>query len=187
MSEQPDDARSGLVASGVVPPGGVLDLVSAWCSARPFSVSDEGARRGSPEIPTKLATTLTLREPWRTQLLEDATLWLSVPQPVALGIEIDVWAAEPSTAFEGWSASMGPLEIRSEGRDRMDAWQAEPVVQFLRWQRVVLEDGEWKLAKLLDDRDRAGFEWLRDFWNWVDEGRKGEPPPPPPCAHPPRA
>lgn len=159
-------------------PDGVRNLAAAWCLARPLTADLESLQT-PPPLPQELARTLTCRQPWRAQLEKDARMWLALPQPVALGTEMHVQAANPVSIFECWQESIGPLELRLEGRDRMDAWQAEPVLWRHVWQRVALEHGEWRLVQLLDDRDRAELSWYRDCLIWMKEGQQGDPPPPP--------
>lgn len=105
-------------------------------------------------IPPELLSTITKHEPYRTQALADAGLWLAMVKPFGLGLEVRVDARPTVRAEPPWQQVVTPLPFRTTVADRMDPWSQQVSETPDEWDRVAYEDGEWKVVAIWSDARR---------------------------------
>jgi hypothetical protein len=117
----------------------------------------------STEIPLPLISTITNKEPYRSQVLADVKIYLRCPAPNGLGRYIEIKRPLDVIPFDEWAQTISPLKFRVHWSVTMsgDNWDyANSEIE-----RVVFEENQWKIASLWNERAREDtmklIEWLR--------------------------
>jgi len=146
----------------VIPPG-LEALARLWLDFPGRTLDFNEPLRPPSAPPPALVATITARSPHRERVLADAALWSRLGRPAAAAPD----AAElllpppPVQAWEGWARSLCPLVLRVEWPRTIAGLE----VDFFNFgiHRVVVEDGEWRVAALYDDRGRRQVERVIAF------------------------
>ncbi|MDZ4720230.1 MAG: hypothetical protein SH847_17390 [Roseiflexaceae bacterium] len=127
----------------------LLALVMAWIEARPFGLPHSNDRT---DIPEHLAATITSAEPYRSQALTDACLFLTLPKPIGLGLTAALPDLPTPAPFEPWAYSISPLTIRLVWSETMSAGFTDSATEML--QRVAYEQNRWVIVQFWDEATR---------------------------------
>lgn len=120
-----------------------------------------------PPIPQELVQTVTLEQPNRDTVLNDARLWCAFPKPRNFGLEVELVAClAPSRPRKFWTRSgsesiLGPITFEVSWYDSMDPQGIDRQSSEMVWQSVRLEQGQWRLFELYDAKARAASR--RDY------------------------
>lgn len=137
-------------------------LVEAWLGfpGRPLDFS----RPPPPAtpLPEALLATLTREEPYRSQVLEDAALWsrLGVPQ-TGIGTEHILRPLPRPRPFGAWEHTLQPVALRVEWARTMVGLEVDYYCFAI--ERLVHEDGAWRVAELYSAQDRETVRKVIDF------------------------
>ena len=130
-------------------------LVQEWLEQRPMSVDIRTYSFEPVDIPDVLSPTITDVEPYRSQVIDDARQWLAFPIFRGLAVEYGVEDFEIVRA-DAWESTISPLRFWASWASVMSAMDPAYDVEYHRerWERVVHEDGRWKIAVFWSDEDR---------------------------------
>lgn len=128
-------------------------LVEAWL-AFPGKrlLFSEPLPPSTPLLPELMAT-ITRRPRYREQVIADASLWSRLGQPpTGIGREHFLQRLPAPAPFDGWEVALHPVALRVEWARTMPGLEVDYFSFAI--DRLVLEDGEWRVAQLYGDRDR---------------------------------
>jgi hypothetical protein len=136
----------------------LLDLLQQWFWARPIGIPWEPASHFITEVPASLAATITYHEPYRSQALQDALLWLQLPVLVGFGLEAIPVEPFVIRAVDHWKEAVSPLAVRLEwsltmAGDEID-WTSDAI------HCVTREAGQWRIVSLFSDAGRDDVRQL---------------------------
>lgn len=131
----------------------LLDLLRQWFWSRPIGLPWEPASHFITEVPASLAATLTYHEPYRSQALLDALLWVQLP--LLVGIGLDAIPVEPFVirVVDHWEEAVSPLGVRL-------CWSRTMAGDDIDWTSdaihcVAREAGQWRIVSLFSDTARG--------------------------------
>jgi hypothetical protein len=130
----------------------LLNLLQPWFWARPSGIPWEPAPQPITEVPASLGATITHHEPYRSQALQDALLWLQLPLIVGIGLEAIPVEPFVIRAEEHWEEAVSPLFVRlcwsrTMAGDEID-WTSDGI------HCVAREAGQWRIVGLFSDAER---------------------------------
>ncbi len=96
-------------------------------------------------IPANLLATLTYREPYRQQAVEQAGQWLYTPWLYGIGMELHLDSNLSPEPFGPWQQTIAPLNFRLEWCRDMGCREIDTASGSI--QRVVIEDNQWRIAQ----------------------------------------
>lgn len=118
--------------------------------------------RPKRDIPVHLAAALTRHEPYRTQALTDARLFLATPLLAGIGLEFELVSPLEPFPYAHWSETISPLQIRLTWMRTMAGDQIDWAYEGI--ERVAFEDGEWRIVCFWNDVDRDIVLKMRQFF-----------------------
>ena len=141
------------------------ELVMLWVVQRPQGIifNADFENLGSTEIPSPLISTVTSKEPYLSQVLADAKIYLRCPALFGLGRNIELKEPLEVVPFHGWGRTISPLKFRVRWSATMGGDNSEYVDDEIN--RVAFEGDRWKIVSMWDERTREDtlkfIEWLR--------------------------
>lgn len=129
-------------------------LVLLWVVQKPFaSLFDSAFLASHPaQIPHSLMNTITNKEPYRSQVVADAKIFLRIPVLHGIGMNIEIRTPIHTIPFRDWQQTICPLKAVIRWSRTMSGDNSE--YQDIEIHRVVLEDDQWKIARIWDDKGR---------------------------------
>lgn len=111
------------------------------------------------DVPTRLQATITSTEPYRSQALADARLFLILPKPIGFGLTPVLRGAPTIVPFDCWREKISLLRLKLRWSERMDDDFSDSADETLH--RVGREDGRWIIVQLWDEALRQrSREWM---------------------------
>ncbi|MEZ4451451.1 MAG: hypothetical protein R3B09_18420 [Nannocystaceae bacterium] len=137
-------------------------LVEAWLGFPGRQLDFSRRPPDAAPIPDALAATITRVEPYRSRVLADAALWsrLGVP-PTGVGTEHILRPLPRPRPYDGWEHTLQPVALRVEWARTMVGLEVDYYCFAL--ERLVHEDGEWRVAELYSDQDRETVRKVIEF------------------------
>jgi hypothetical protein len=96
-----------------------------------------------------LLATITAVEPYRSQAIDDARWYLAMPKLAGIGLTYQIVDPVSIVRFEGWEASISPLQTLLRWSITMDSGFNDGAYEYLH--RVAVEDDQWKIISIWDD------------------------------------
>lgn len=136
----------------------LCDLLQQWFWARPVGPPWNFVPQPVTTVPASLVATITHHEPYHSQVLQDALLWLQLPLLVGIGLEAIPVEPLAIRAIEQWEEAISPVPVylswsRTMAGDEVD-WSSNSV----HW--VAKEAGQWRIVCLFSDEDREVAQQL---------------------------
>lgn len=130
----------------------LLALLQPWFCTRPVGAFWDFTPQPIREVPARLVATITHNEPYRSQALQDAVLWLQLPLLVGIGLEAIPVEPFVIRAVEHWKEVVSPLAVRLE-------WSRTMAGDEIDWTSdgihcVAREAGQWRMVSLFSDAGR---------------------------------
>lgn len=141
-------------------------LVMLWVSQRPFTSLFDSVLIDfhTTEIPQSLMHTITNKEPYRSQVVADARMFLSIPLLFGIGAYIEISKPVDSIPFHDWQQTISPLKAILHWSRTMSGDNSE--YHDIEMNRVAFEDDQWKIVRIWDDKGREqtiqAIEMIRD-------------------------
>ncbi|MEZ4868412.1 MAG: hypothetical protein R3C14_44195 [Caldilineaceae bacterium] len=118
-------------------------------------------------VPDAIVARVTVHEPYRTQALADAKLWMGIPMLFGIGLEVTVLEPLVVEHFDRWLKSIYGVRINVNWAYDMSGQQTEGFKTRLA--RVGFEDGGWRIIQVMEDAERTAMraqmqlvtQWLR--------------------------
>ena len=131
------------------------ELVMLWVLQRPVAVTLfdlASVDFDNTEIPQSLMNTITNKEPYRSQVLAYAKILLRIPTMCGMGINVEISKPFEIVPFHDWEQTISPLKAVIHWSLTMSGDNS----QYNRAgiDRVAFEDERWKIASILNDKER---------------------------------
>ncbi len=140
----------------------IQTLVEAWLAFPGRYLSFDSPLPPPTPVPSDLATSITRRSIYRQQVLNDAELWSRLGRPATgVGTEHFLRPLPAPESFDGWNISLHQVSLRVEWARTMPGLEVDYYAFAI--DRIVLEDGVWKIAALYSDRDRQQICKVLDY------------------------
>lgn len=137
----------------------LLALVMAWIEARPFGRPPSS---DVTEIPATLQASITTREPYRSQAMADACLFLTLPKPIGVGLTARLIEPVVIVPSSPWPLAIQPLHVRLRWSEMMSGDFSDDADEQLAL--VAQEQGRWVIVQFYDAALRQQYrEQLRVF------------------------
>lgn len=134
-------------------------MLNGWLWRRPLGLP-QAMDQEAVEVPSDLLATVTSKEPYRSRVLEDASIWLAIPICAGIGLEAILEPTPEVLPFEDWEKSIAPLRFEANWSRDMTGRETEGFAMEIR--RVCVEEGAWKIVELWDIAERGrAIEELR--------------------------
>lgn len=127
-------------------------LMSDWAFRRGREASAT-AFLENPEIPEDCLAQITAVEPFRSQAIEDAKIYYSMPHALGFGMELFFPETVGIVSFESWSETIHRFTAQMEYHERMDG--TGYVGYEVKLERVGLEGGAWRIIEIFGAEERA--------------------------------
>ena len=154
------------------------ELVLAWTLAAPVGPRDIADE--VPTIPAGLLTTVTTREPFRTQVLADVGIYLNCPSMTGIGLICQIAEPLAIVAGEGWEKTIQPLRFKLAWSGSMGGDHDEYKAYTGTFQRVAWEGDGWKVVGLWNQTDRSSTLEVIEFFKKAYPRRRQPAPSKPP-------
>jgi hypothetical protein len=127
-------------------------LMSEWAFRRGREASATDFLE-NPEIPEDCLARITDCEPFRSQAIEDAKIYYSMPFAIGFGMELFFPDAVEIVPFQSWRETIHALNAQMKYCERMD--DADYIGYEVRLERVGREDGEWRIIEAFGAGERG--------------------------------
>jgi hypothetical protein len=143
----------------------LLAILQTWFWSRPIDASLDFTPQPIQSIPAQLEATITHYEPYRSQALQDALLWLQLPLAVSIGLETIPIEPFEIRAIEHWQEAVSPLDLRLE-------WSVSMAGDEIDWTTdsihcVAREAGQWRIVALFGDTQRVKVQEIITHGTWL--------------------
>lgn len=139
-------------------------LVWDWA----FRSEREGVPTGlieNPKLPDWVLEKITSVEPFRAQVIEDATLYWAMPMPFGFGMELFVPENIEISPFQNWQETIRNFTAKMEYCEDMSG--RECYRYEVKLERIGRENDEWRIIEIFDQTERAQttkvFEFLKNL------------------------
>ncbi|HFE47153.1 MAG TPA: hypothetical protein ENJ18_16980 [Nannocystis exedens] len=140
----------------------IKSLIEAWLAFPERQFRFDTPPPPPTPVTSALVTSITRRATYRQQVLTDAQLWSRLGRPLTgIGTEHILCPLPSPEPFDGWNISLHSVTLRVEWARTMRGLEVDYYAFAI--ERIVLEDGTWKVAELYSDHDRRQVCRVLDY------------------------